>query len=309
VLIDSSLNQIKFWKDNLTEVNGKQFTSDLSCQSIFYSDASNTGYGGYIVETPTNIAHGMWSECESSNSSTWKELTAVKHILLSMINILKDKRIKWFTDNQNVVSIVAKGISMKLELQNIALCIFKDCVQHNISIDVEWVPGTNNDKTDYISRIIDYDDWCVVYELFMYLESLWGPHEIDWFANDDNHKLPVFYSRYWTVNSMGIDEFTIDWHGINRWFVPPVCLVARVLRYMRQCTVHGTIILPLWKSANYWSILSPTREGFISEVKGCIDLPTNKEYYTLGKGNKSVFGNIDLPFRVLALKIDFGTNK
>jgi hypothetical protein len=24
-------------------------------------------------------------------------------------------------------------------------------------------------------------------------------------------------------------------------------------------------------------------------VKGCIDLPTNKEYYTLGKGNKSVF--------------------
>jgi hypothetical protein len=46
-----------------------------------------------------------------------------------------------------------------------------------------------------------------------------------------------------------------------------------------------------------------------NEVKGCIDLPTNKEYYTIGKGNKSVFGNIDLPFRVLALKIDFGTNK
>jgi hypothetical protein len=85
-LPDSSLNQIQFWKDNLTEVNGKQFTSDISCQSIFYSDASNTGYGGYIVETPTNIAHGMWSECESSNSSTWKELTVVKHILLSMIH-------------------------------------------------------------------------------------------------------------------------------------------------------------------------------------------------------------------------------
>jgi hypothetical protein len=37
---------------------------------------------------------------------------------------------------------------------------------------------------------------------------------------------------------MGIDEFTIDWHGINGWFVPPVCLVARVLRYMRQCTAQ-----------------------------------------------------------------------
>jgi hypothetical protein len=64
VLTDSSLNHIKFWKDNLPEVNGNQFTSDLSGQSIVYIDASNTGYGDYIVETPSNIAHCMWSECE-----------------------------------------------------------------------------------------------------------------------------------------------------------------------------------------------------------------------------------------------------
>ena len=55
---------------------------------------------------------------------------------------------------------------------------------------------------------------------------------------------------------------------------------------MRQHTAHGTLILSLWKSANYLPILSPTGEGLISEVKGCIDLPTNKEYYTLGKGNR-----------------------
>ena len=84
-----------------------------------------------------------------------------------MVNILKYKRIKWFTDNQNAVSIIAK-YSIKLELQDIALCIFKNCVQHNIFIDVEWVPRTNNDKADYISRIIDYGDWSVVYELFVF---------------------------------------------------------------------------------------------------------------------------------------------
>ena len=150
-----------------------------------------------------------------------------------MVNILKYKRIKWFTDNHNAVSIIAK-YSIKLELQDIALCIFKNCVQHNIFIDVEWVPRTNNDKAHYISRIIDYDHWGVVYEIFVF----WVPHEIDWFANDNNHNLPVFYSHYWTVNSMGIDEFTIDWHGINGWFVPPVCLVARVLRYMGQWTAQ-----------------------------------------------------------------------
>ncbi|CAC5392191.1 unnamed protein product [Mytilus coruscus] len=114
-------------------------------KSVVYSDASNTGYGGYIVETPFNIAHGMWSECESTKSSTWKELNAIKHILLSMVDILKDKRIKWFSDNQNVLSIVAKG-SMKPDLQDIALCIFENCLTHHISIDAEWVPRTFNEK-------------------------------------------------------------------------------------------------------------------------------------------------------------------
>ncbi|CAC5418723.1 unnamed protein product [Mytilus coruscus] len=158
---------IDTYQEHLGRVNVKTFTSDLSCQSVVYSDASNTGYGGYIVEKPFNIAHGMWSECESTKSSTWKELNAVKHILLSMVDILKDKRIKWFSDNQNVVSIVAKG-SMKPELQDIALCIFENCLTHHISTDAEWVPRTFNEKADYISLIIDYDDWGVGEQLFTY---------------------------------------------------------------------------------------------------------------------------------------------
>jgi hypothetical protein len=52
--------------------------------------------------------------------------------------------------------------------------------------------------------------------------------------------------------------------------------------------------LPLWKSAHDWPSLSPTGQGFISEVKGCIDLPT--KYYTLGKGNKSVSGKYGFNF-------------
>ena len=31
-----------------------------------------------MVENPSDIAHGMWSNNESMKSSTWKELTAVK---------------------------------------------------------------------------------------------------------------------------------------------------------------------------------------------------------------------------------------
>ncbi|CAC5396382.1 unnamed protein product [Mytilus coruscus] len=153
-----NIEQLQFWKLNISEVNVKHFSVDESCHSIIYSDASDTGFGGYIVETPQNIAHGMWVESERSNGSTWKELSAVKKVLLSLINIISGKKVKWFTDNQNVVSIVSKG-STKTILQNLALDIFSACLKYNVNIDIVWIPRTQNEKADFLSRIVDHDDW------------------------------------------------------------------------------------------------------------------------------------------------------
>ena len=297
-LSDDSIEQINFWRHNINMVNVKYFNTDVSCQCIVYSDASNTGYGGYSVENPYSITHGMWSESELGNSSTWKELTAVRNVFLSLIQFLAGKTIKWFTDNQNVVSNVSKG-STKSVLQILALEIFNICIKHDVNIDMVWIPRGENERADYLSRTVDPDDWGISDLVFNIVESLWGPHEIDWFASDDNFKLTIFYSRYWNVYSTGVDPFTVDWRGINGLFVPPISLIPRVLVYMRQCGAVGTLILP------YWPMLSPSGDGFISEVKYSIDLPTNKNAYIPGKSKKAIFGNVDLTFRMLALRLDF----
>lgn len=88
-LSDDSIEQISFWKNNLSDINVRKFTTDVSCNTIVYSDASSTGYGGYIVENPDSIAHGMWSDSEKLLSSTWKELTAVKKVLFSLSYYVK----------------------------------------------------------------------------------------------------------------------------------------------------------------------------------------------------------------------------
>ena len=49
-------------------MNVKHCSTDESCQSIVYSDASDISFGGYIVETPIN----MWFDVERGNSSIWK---------------------------------------------------------------------------------------------------------------------------------------------------------------------------------------------------------------------------------------------
>lgn len=61
-------------------------------------------------------------------------------------------------DNQAVSRIAKKG-SMKLELQNIAIDVFRSCLENSIVLDVEWLPRSENDRADYLSKIVDKDDW------------------------------------------------------------------------------------------------------------------------------------------------------
>ena len=71
-LPESSVQQLIFCKEFIWDVNVKHCSTDESCQSIVYSDATDIGFGGYIVGTPINIVHGMWFDVERGNSSTWK---------------------------------------------------------------------------------------------------------------------------------------------------------------------------------------------------------------------------------------------
>ena len=93
-----------------------------------YSDASSTGFGGYLVDTGEGIVQGMWDNSESNQNSTWPELKAVDLVLKSLVTKLSCRRTKWFTDNQAVARIATRG-SMKKELQNIVLSICKTCLK------------------------------------------------------------------------------------------------------------------------------------------------------------------------------------
>ncbi|CAC5413931.1 unnamed protein product [Mytilus coruscus] len=106
---------------------------------------------------------------------------------------------------------------MKPYLQDIAYDIYVTCLKHNVFFKVEWIPRAQNEIADYISRIINTDDCRNAVHILNIWIPCWGPHEIDWFASDHNHRLPVFYSRYWNVHSMGIDAFTVNWQVIHGW--------------------------------------------------------------------------------------------
>ena len=112
---------------------------------VVYSDNSDTGYGEFTVENGCHIAQGRWSEDEAKRSSTWRDIRAVRLMLESLIPMLKNKHIQWFSDNQNVVRILQVG-SKKEHSQQEALAVFSMSAKNLICIEPEWILRTETSK-------------------------------------------------------------------------------------------------------------------------------------------------------------------
>ena len=146
-----------------------------------------------MLDFHNTISHKLWSVAEAQKSSSYRELKAVPLGLESFLPLLKRHTIKCYTDNQSVSRIVEVG-SMKEDLQCLALRIFSMCL---LTLEVEWIPRSANDSADFLSRIVDCDDWRVKRDYFLLAEEKWGPHSVDRFANHENTQLPRFNRRFW----------------------------------------------------------------------------------------------------------------
>ena len=267
-----AIKELEFWKSSITKYNAQPFWRVPAAVRIVYSDASDTGFGGYVVEHGPCEAHGQWSPDEVVQSSTWRELTAVLRVLHSMTIKLRNSQVRWFTDNQNVAHILRVG-SRQQHLQKIAMEVFSLAIQNHILIEPEWIPRELNKKADCLSRIIDYDDWMLNPVVFEQLDSLWGPHTIDRFATNSNAQLPRFNSRYWCPGTEAIDTFTTQWASENNWLCPPVALIPRAIRHAELCAATCTLVVPSWTSAPFWPLLCPEGNQFAGFVTSVCELP------------------------------------
>ena len=139
--------------------------------------------------------HSNFSKFEGAKTSTWKDFKATEEALYSFKDQLSGKFVKILPDSQNCVKIVNSG-STKKALQDITVSIFVLCFQTQISIDITWIPRSLNDKADFLSKLVDYNDWIVSPEFLNFMNEMWGPFDIDRFANFkilDYHDLVPYF--------------------------------------------------------------------------------------------------------------------
>ena len=304
-LTEPAFQELDFWFYNCLHIPSRKFIlPKVLPQKIVYTDASGFACAGYTVETNSKVVHKMWTESEMSTSSTYRELLAVLITLQSLSDDFSNRLVKLFTDNQNVVKIVQAG-SMKPDLHNLATYIFNLCIKYNTTLEVEWVPRDQNSLADWYSKIFDFDDWSVSNTHFVYFNKRWGPFDCDLFADYNNNKVKVFYSRYWCPGTSGVDAFSFDWSIHNSWIVPPVNLVTKVITHLKLCKGCGVLVVPKWTSAAFWPMLcSSDRNEFNYFVKDYIEYMKPSRFFEAGSDKNSIFASDKLTFNVLVLKID-----
>ncbi len=73
-------DELAFWYNCLADYDTQPIWHSPSAMRVVYTAASATGYGGYVVEHGPCVAYGQWTAAEESQSSTWRELTAVLRV-------------------------------------------------------------------------------------------------------------------------------------------------------------------------------------------------------------------------------------
>jgi hypothetical protein len=140
---------------------------------------------------------------------------------------------------------------MRSDLHIIALKIFQICADNAIHLEIQWIPRTEIEKADFISRLIGIGDWQITRDCFKAIERLWGIHTVDCFANYYSKKVSKYFSRFWNSGSSGVDFFVQNIKGENCLVIPPVELIVRAPHYLYVCKPTATMIVSFWPSSQF----------------------------------------------------------
>jgi len=299
-----AVKELEFWASNIESMNSRSFVFPPKLpQVIVYSDASSVGCGSHVSLNKNLVAHRNFTDLEMSQSSTWRELISVQFSLDSFSSFIAGAHVKLYTDNKAVSHIVESG-SNKLHLNNIAKNIYLFTKKNNIQLSVDWIPRSQNEQADYISKIVDFEDWVVADSFFAIANFRWGPFTLDCFASSSNSKTPRFFSKFFNPGSLGVDAFAHSWHSENCWLVPPVSLIPEVIVHAITCKAKATLVVPYWPSAVFWPYIIEWDGCFRPFIIDCFYTLAGNEVFRHGNNTNSVFGSEQFNSPVLFLRLD-----
>ena len=266
---DDTKKELLYWVSNTKKVNGREIStriSELSYHCFTSSDASSTGYGGFLqipfestriqvnkilqnikdlkINVTVNQAQqgldvwGAFSLEQSLKSSSWRELYGTGKLFEIFGPILSGVTVPVYLDSQVAVMVLGGqlpkyphkvfGGSKKEDLQKLVSWIYDLAEKYDFGIHPLWVPRSLNERSDYNSHLNEYNhyDYSLKLGVFKQLELWYGPHTIDRFATDISTQLKRYNTQYFSPHAEGLDAFTLNWGMGDNNYVFPPPLMV-----------------------------------------------------------------------------------
>lgn len=244
-----------WWIDNLS-CNVHRPILPPTTSLTLETDASRKGWGAYCQNTKQRTG-GQWSREELEHHINWLELKAA---FLGIQSFLKQSRchILVLMDNRVAIAYVnQKGGTRSAKLCNLALELWNWCLDRDVTVHAEHLPGRLNVIADFESRNVnDSSDWQLDPVIFHRLQHLYGPFSVDLFASFRNAQLRTFYSWKADPQATAIDAFVQNWSRHKPYLFPPFALVGRCLQKIEQEKVpFALLIAPAWPAQTWYSLL------------------------------------------------------
>jgi len=248
-----SILDLRWIIENLGHLNGN-FFGPRPIDIVIESDASLVGWGAFSCGQP---AQGKWSKSEASNHVNYLELLATFKALQTFVSDRKEIHVRLKLDNSTALSYINNlgGIKSRC-LDSLSRQIWEWCIERNIYLSAQHIPGRLNCRADSLSREFCSNlEWSLNTVLFQELLKRTFIPEIDLFASKLNAKCDNYVSWHPDADAIAVDAFSIEWTNLKCYAFPPFSLIGQVLKKIREDRALVLLIAPVWTTQTWYPLL------------------------------------------------------
>jgi len=172
------------------------------------------------------------------------------------------------------------GTSHSDKLNTLTRTIWEWCIANDIFLIAAHIPGVENKSADFESRIIRKETEWKLNTQFLHrsLSKLNFTPEINIFASRVNKQFSKYVSYRCDPGAIAIDAFTLDWHLLKFYALPPFSVIPKVLQKVTQDQATRTVVVPNWPTQLWYSKLMKlliSEPIFLPAGQKTLNLPSN----------------------------------
>lgn len=251
VLTEAARDELKTWLLQVNEWNGRDIIRPQP-DLIITTDSSLTGWGAVCNG---KVVSGLWTRQEKAFHINVLELKAAFLAIKCFVGKQSNVHVLLQSDNvSTVVYLNKQGGTKSIHLCELAVEIWKYCLERSISLEAVHIAGVENDVADQASRRkAEHSDWMLDREIFSQINHRLGPCSIDLFAARHNAQLPVFYSWKVDPDAKAVDAIAQSWSkkGVLYAF-PPFSLISRIVDKLVKEEATVVLVAPVWPAQPWY---------------------------------------------------------